>query len=300
MSRTPPSTTSILVADRPKQRWTRSTIEILIGAVVLAAFVVMSFLAPVLTGYGSTDFVGVPFQAPSSEHLFGTDALGRDVFVRTFAAVHIDYAVAALGAVISLVIGTVLGTAVGAARRRLWGTAMMRVTDALIAIPAPLLILVITMSVGTQTQIFGAPPGVAQILVAIFVIGWAIYGRMARAEALGLRSREYVVAAELMGYGRLRILFRHIMPRVLSVTTTYAVSDAVLIVGFVASLPFLGAGVPPPTPEWGAMMYEARASLVTGWWQVVFPALALTVSAVAASLIADGLMDRAADRQRRR
>src|SRR5690606_18055651 len=98
---------------------------------------------------------------------------------------------------------------------------------------------------------------------------------------------------------RPRVLFKHIMPRVLAVTTTYAVSDAVLIVGFVASLPFLGAGVPPPTAEWGSMMYEARASIVTAWWLMVFPALALTASAVAASLIADGLMDRTASRQRR-
>ncbi len=293
------STTAIALRERPERKWSKSATEITIGAVVLVVFVITSFLAPILTGYGPEQFVGVPFQPPSLQHLFGTDALGRDVFVRTFVAVHIDYSVAAIGALVSLVIGTVLGMVVGAARRPLWGTAMMRVTDALIAIPTPLLILVITMTVGIQTRWFGAPPGVAQILVALFVIGWAIYARMARAEAMGLRSREYVVAAELMGYGRARVLFKHIMPRVLAVTATYAVSDAVLIVGFVASLPFLGAGVPPPTAEWGSMMYEARASIVTAWWLMVFPALALTVSAVAASLIADGLMDRTASRQRR-
>src|ERR1700712_1653062 len=274
-------------------------VEIIGGIAVLAAFVLMSWIAPVITGHAPDATVAAPFRPPSAQFPFGTDALGRDVFVRTFVAVHVDYLVAAVGAIVSLTIGTLLGVTVGASKHRFWGTVMMRVTDALIAVPFPLLILLITLAVGSQTTFFGAAPGVAQILVAIFVVGWAIYARMARAEASGLRSREYITAAELMGYSRPRIVLRHVLPRVLAVTATYAVADAVMIVGFVASLPFLGAGVPPPTAEWGSMMYSARASLVTGWWQLVFPALALTISAVAASIIADALVDRNESRLRR-
>lgn len=298
MTLAPPRTTAVPLA-APRRRADRAAVEIGVGVGVLAVFVALAFLAPLITGYGVDEFVGAAYQPPSAEHWFGTDALGRDTFVRTFAAVRVDYLVAAIGALLSMVIGTALGLLTGAARRGIWGTAMMRVTDALIAIPFPLFILVIVMTVGSQTSVLGAPPGVVQILIALFVGGWAIYARMARAETLGLRSREYIVAAELMGYGRARILFRHMLPRVLGVTATYAVADAVMIIGFVAALPFLGAGVPPPTPEWGSMMYESRAALVTAWWLILFPGLALTVSAVAASLIGDALVDRSDRRLRR-
>ncbi|WP_156784795.1 MULTISPECIES: ABC transporter permease [unclassified Microbacterium] len=293
-----PRTTAIPLAAK-RRRAERGLTEIIAGAVVLLLFVIMSFLAPVLIGYGPNELGGPPLAPPSPEHPFGTDVLGRDVFVRTFVAVHVDYLVALVGAFVSLAIGTLLGTLAGMARRRTWGTVLMRVTDALIAVPFPLLILLILLTVGNQVSVLGTPPGVFQILVGIVVVGWSIYARLARAEAAGLRSRDYIVAAELMGYGKGRITFRHIMPAVIAVTGTYAVADAVIIVGFVASLPFLGAGVPPPTPEWGSMMYEGRSSIVFAWWQVIFPALALTISAVAASVIADGLLDRTSRKLRR-
>jgi len=287
-----PRTTTFPIVRRSREARNSHPPEIIVAALVLVAFVVMSFLAPVLTGYSPDAFTGGALEPPSPAHWFGTDILGRDVLVRTFAAVHVDYLVAAIGVVLSLLIGTALGLLVGAARHPFWGAALMRITDTLIAVPFPLLILVIIMVVDGRLSVFGTPAGVVQILVALLIAGWAIYARLARAETLGLKSREYVVAAELMGYSRLRILSRHILPRVLSVTATYAVADAVVIVGFVAGLPFLGAGVPPPTPEWGQMMYEGRSSMVIAWWQVTFPALALTVSAVAMSIIGDGLVDR--------
>lgn len=290
----------IVVSQSVKRRRRETGLTAIIaGAAVLVGFILMSFLAPVLIGYGPNEMSDSPLAPPSLEHPFGTDVLGRDVFVRTFVAVHVDYLVALVGALVSLAIGTLLGTLAGMASRRAWGTILMRVTDALIAVPFPLLILLILLTVGNQVSVLGTPPGVFQILVGIVIVGWSIYARLARAESSGLRSREYVVAAELMGYGKGRITFRHILPAVIAVTGTYAVADAVMIVGFVASLPFLGAGVPPPTPEWGSMMYEGRASIVSGWWQVIFPALALTVSAVAASVIADGLLDRTSRKLRR-
>ncbi|WP_284990129.1 ABC transporter permease [Arthrobacter sp. efr-133-TYG-120] len=290
-----------LVAAQPRKRRSkeRGSMPIVAGVLVLVFFIVMSFLAPILVGHGPNAVSGPPLDPPSPGHPFGTDVLGRDVFARTFVAVHVDYLAAVLGALISLAIGTILGTLAGTARRTQWGTVLMRVTDALIAVPFPLLILMILLTVGNQVSVLGTAPGVFQILVGVVTVGWSIYARLARAESSGLRSREYVIAAELMGYGKYRITFRHIMPAVIAVTGTYAVADAVMIVGFVASLPFLGAGVPPPTPEWGSMMYEGRASIVSAWWQVIFPALALTVSAVAASIIADGLLDRTSKKLRR-
>lgn len=278
---------SILI--RPRRR---PQTEIIVGACALTVVLALSFLAQTLTGHDPDDFVGPPFSAPSPDYLFGTDSLGRDVFVRTFVAARVDYLIAVISVVVSLLIGSTLGILVGIARRGIWSTLLLRVTDALIAVPFPLLILLVVVGFGTSTGIAGLPPGVAQILLAVFIVGWALYARLARAEASSLRNRDFIVAAELMGFSKARITFRHILPHVMTTVLTYSVADAVMIVGFVASLPFLGAGVPPPTAEWGSMMFDGRSSIDFAWWQILFPGLALALSAVAASLIADGLVAR--------
>lgn len=260
------------------------------GVGLLVAMIVMSFLAPMIAGHGSDEITGDVLAPPTADHPFGTDALGRDIFVRTFTAVQVDYLIAIVGVLFSLLVGSVLGILVGMARRPLWGTLLMRLSDALIAVPFALVILLIVVSVGPDRELLGLPRGVAPVLIAIFVVGWAIYMRLARAETLSLRRRDYIVAARLMGYSRSRIVLRHVLPTVLRTNGAYAVSDAILIIGFVASLPFLGAGVAPPTPEWGSMIYDGRGTLSAAWWVVVFPGAALIVTAVAVALLADGLM----------
>lgn len=274
----------------------RPRLGIAVGLTILAAMVAMSLLAPAIFGTSPDALVGRPLAAPSGAHPFGTDSLGRDVAVRTFVAARIDYLVAAVGVTFSLVVGSSLGVLVGMARRPIWSGLVMRVTDALIAVPFALLIVLIVVAVGTDRQVLGLPRGAAPVLVAIFLAGWAVYARLARAQTLSLRRRDFVTAARLMGYPRRRIVFRHVLPAVLTTNATYAVSDAILVVGFVASLPFLGAGIVPPTPEWGSMMYEGRATLESAWWVVVFPGAALMLTAFAVALLADGLIDRLGDR----
>lgn len=276
---------------RSGRRGTRS-VELWLGVAVLVAITVLSFVAPQLTGHGPDEFVGAPFEPPSSSFWFGTDSLGRDVFVRTFTAAHVDYVIAGVGVIVSLMIGTALGVLAGSARSGVWGTGLMRITDALIAVPFPLIILMVVVGIDTSFGPSFLPPGVMQVLFAVFIVDWAIYARLSRAETSSLRGRDFIVAASLMGYSRSRIVLRHIAPHVAATKVTYAVADAVLIVGFAASLPFLGAGIPPPTAEWGTMMYEGRGVLDFAWWLMLFPGLALAMSAVAAAFIADSLLAR--------
>jgi len=263
-----------------------------VGIAIVAAIALLSVFAPAIAGDGPDRLIGAPLQAPSGEHWFGTDALGRDVFVRTFVAARVDYLVAIFGTLFSLIVGTTLGTLVAMARRPVWGKLLMRVTDGLIAVPFNLLILVIVLGFGTERDVLGLPKGLPGVLVAVIVVGWSIYARLARAEAMTLRQREFVGAARLMGFSKRRIVGRHILPTVILTTGTYAVADTVMVIGLLAGLPFLGAGVLPPTPEWGTMMFEGRGVLESAWWVVVFPAAALVATAIAISLIADGLLDR--------
>jgi peptide/nickel transport system permease protein len=269
----------------------------LLGLGLLAAIVVMSFLAPILAGKGPDVLVTAPLQPPSAHDWFGTDGLGRDVFVRSFVAARTDYLIAAIGVGLSLLIGTTLGILAASSKRQFWDRLLMRTTDAMISIPFPLLVLVIVLSVGQQQQIIGLPLGAPPMLAAILLVGWAVYARLARTATRTLMSQEFIAAARLMGSSRLRIVCRHLLPNVISTTGTYAISDSILVIGLIGGLAFLGAGIVAPTPEWGAMIYGARSVLASAWWISAFPILLVVLTGIAISLIANGLFDRQESRR---
>ena len=168
----------------------------------------------------------------------------------------------------------------------------MRIVDAIISFPFVVLVLALVVTLGADRSILGLPAGLAPALFAFCLTGWAYYARIARSQAMALRERDFVVAARLMGYSETRIVLRHVLPAVIGTSIAYAVGDAIVTVAFTASLSLLGAGVQPPTPEWGQMMYEARSYLQTAWWITLFPALALVVSGIALSLVGDALLKR--------
>jgi peptide/nickel transport system permease protein len=210
--------------------------------------------------------VGLPLQPPSADHPFGTDAVGRDVFIRVFTAGRLDIALAALGVTVPFVVGTVLGTTVGATRTRGVDAVAMRLTDGVIAFPFVILILVIVLVVGPSAGIWPLPAGSVSILVAVWLVNWTIYARLARSRTHVLRGEDFVAAGRLLGFSQFRIVTRHLLPSVWPTTATYAVPDALAIVSLIAALPFLGAGIQPPTPEWGIIMYEGRGVLNQAWW----------------------------------
>lgn len=241
-------------------------IELRVGVGLILAVVLACLVIPVLNGTDPNELVAAPLLPPSAEHPFGTDAVGRDVFIRVFTAGRVDIALAALGVLVPLFCGTVIGTIVGASRSRALDAVAMRLTDGVIAFPFVVLVVAIGLIVGADVQIPPLPAGGPSILAAVWLVNWTIYARLARARTHILRDEDFIAAGRLLGFSQRRIIFRHLLPSVWPTTATYAVTDALIIVSLIAALPFLGAGIQPPTPEWGSIMYEGRGVLAQAWW----------------------------------
>ncbi|TIR48680.1 MAG: ABC transporter permease [Mesorhizobium sp.] len=265
-------------------------IELYVGVGLILAVVLACWVIPIFDKTDPNALVAVPLQPPSAEHPFGTDMVGRDVFIRVFTAGRLDIALAALGVLVPFMFGTLIGTVVGATRRRFVDTVTMRLTDGVIAFPFVILILVIVVIIGAGTRIPPLPPGAASVLVAVWCVNWTTYARLARARTQVLRQEDFIKAARLLGFSQIRIVTRHLLPSVWPTTATYAVADALVLVSLIAALPFLGAGVQPPTPEWGSIMYEGRGVLLQAWWISLTTAGVLLVLGTGVMLVVDSLV----------
>jgi peptide/nickel transport system permease protein len=245
-----------------------------IGGAVFALIVLMCIVVPFLYPYGPNDFVAAPFQSPSLAHPFGTDAVGRDVFLRTWAGGRVD-----------------LGTLAGSSRQRWLDSLIMRIVDAVIAFPLVILLLALVVVFGADTAWGPAPPGLAAAMIALMCVMWAGYARMARGQSLALRDSDFVLATRVAGIPNSRVVLKHIAPGVSRITMALAVSDIVMVVVILASLPFLGAGVQPPAAEWGSIMYEGRGFLRQAWWITICPGIVLALTGLSLSFVADSLLD---------
>jgi len=263
-----------------RRRWRQLNAESRWGVVILALILVLSVSVPLLSPNDPYGFVDQPLQPPSATFLFGTDHLGRDLLVRVFAAARLDIALAILGVSVPIVIGTFIGTLAGTTRNRIAETVWDGLVNALTAFPEIILVLGIVAMVGADVR---------GLLIAIWISRWAQYARIARAKSLALRDAEFVQAAQVLGYSQLRILIRHIMPNVFSEALAYALSDFIFIIVIIGGLSFLGLGVTPPTPEWGAMLAEGRLYLRTEPWLILFPGFFLSLTAIGVALLAQGL-----------
>jgi len=263
-----------------RRYWRQLNAESRWGVVILALILVLSVSVPLLSPNDPYGFVDQPLQPPSAAFLFGTDHLGRDLLVRVFAAARLDIALAILGVSVPIVIGTFIGTLAGTTRNRIAETVWDGLVNALTAFPEIILVLGIVAMVGADIR---------GLLIAIWISRWAQYARIARAKSLALRDAEFVQAAQVLGYSQLRILIRHIMPNVFSEALAYALSDFIFIIVIIGGLSFLGLGVTPPTPEWGAMLAEGRLYLRTEPWLILFPGFFLSLTAIGVALLARGL-----------
>lgn len=263
-----------------RRQWRQLNAESRWGVVILAVILVLSVSVPLLSPNDPYSFVDQPLQPPSAAFLFGTDHLGRDLLVRVFAAARLDIALAILGVSVPIVIGTFIGTLAGTTRNRVAETIWDGLVNALTAFPEIILVLGIVAMVGADIR---------GLLIAIWISRWAQYARIARAKSLALRDAEFVQAAQVLGYSQLRILVRHIMPNVFSEALAYALSDFIFIIVTIGGLSFLGLGVTPPTPEWGAMLAEGRLYLRTEPWLILFPGFFLSLTAIGVALLARGL-----------
>ncbi len=228
-------------------------------------------------------------KAPSAAHWFGTDQLGRDIFSRVIVATRLDFFIAIASVALVFLMGGLAGVAAGFFGG--WTERIVsRISDTIMAFPLFVLAMGIVAALGNTVQ---------NIILATAIVNFPLYARVARAEANVRREAGFVQAARLSGNGEFRILLGHILPNIMpimivqmSLTMGYAILNA-------AGLSFIGLGVRPPTPEWGIMVAEGAAFMVSGeWWIAFFPGLALMIAVFCFNLLGDGLRD-IADPQRR-
>jgi peptide/nickel transport system permease protein len=227
--------------------------------------------------------------APSLAHLFGTDQLGRDVFSRVVVATRLDFVIALTSVALVFALGGLAGIAAGFFGG--WTDRIVsRLSDTIMAFPLFVLAMGIVAALGNT---------VTNIVIATAIINFPLYVRVARAEANVRRDAGFVLAARLSGNGEFRIILMHILPNIMpimmvqvSLTMGYAILNA-------AGLSFIGLGVRPPTPEWGIMVAEGAANMISGqWWTALFPGAALMLAVFCFNLLGDGLRD-LVDPQRR-
>jgi peptide/nickel transport system permease protein len=273
-----------------RRRWLRRYGLAATGGAIVLAWILIALLAPWIAPY-PFDLVDVTkrLQPPSAAHWLGTDLLGRDVFSRLLVGAQISL----IAGIVVVAVGGLIGTLIGGVAAYAGGRAeewMMRATDLVMCFPPIILAMAIAAALGI---------GVTNTILAMLIVWWPKFARLARSLVLVQRNQEYVEAAHVLGYGPGRILFRHIVPNAvgpLVVLLTLDVGTAILTF---AGLNFLGLGVIPPTPEWGQMVSEGR-ELVEQWWVATFPGLAILSVVIGFNFLGDGIRDWLDPKSRRR
>jgi peptide/nickel transport system permease protein len=264
-----------------RRRWYR-TPSFVSGAAILGAIVLAAAAAPLITNHNPTDQDLVhTLQGPTSSHWLGTDDLGRDVWSRLIYGARTDLRVAFLAVLFPFVIGTLIGLLAGYFGR--WIDAITNwLVNIVVAFPFYVLIIALVFALGSGTR---------NIYIAITIVGWVSYTRIVRGEVLVAKRREYVLFARAAGLSDRRIIFRHLLPNVITQAIVFAMSDIVLDILAIVTLGYLGLGVQPPTPDWGRMIADGQTYLTTHWELSTIPGIAVVLTALGLSLLADGLAD---------
>jgi peptide/nickel transport system permease protein len=274
-------------ADR--RRWLRRAGQWpLLPLAILVPFVLIVVFANLVAPYDPTEPIPgakifePPFWMPGANPaaLLGTDFQGRDVLSRLIFGARVSLIVGVVGTIVAGSIGTTLGVLAG----YLGGwvdQAIMRVTDAWLALPA----LVFAIFLATM-----AGPSMWNIVIILGAVYWTRYARVIRGEVLSLREREFIKLAEIAGASRLRVIWRHVLPNVLNSAMVLASLTIGVVIIAEASLSFLGVGVPPPEPAWGSMLADGRSMLMVGdWWLTVLPGVCIMMVVLATQLLGDWL-----------
>ena len=256
---------------------TGGAISLLVLLVALAA----PLLAPYPADAGSATHPEIALQAPSLQHLFGTDQVGRDVFSRVLYGARVSPLVALLVLLLACAVGIPLGVAAG-----YFGgagdEAIMRITDVFLAFPSLLLALAFAAVL---------PPSLTSLTIAIAITWWPWYTRLIRGQAASVAGRPYTEACRALAIPSWRILLRHVLPNSVTPLIVQVSLDFGGVILTAAALSFLGLGAQDPTPDWGLMVAEGENYFTTQWWLVTFPGLAILLTALAFTLLGDGLRD---------
>jgi len=247
--------------------------------------IVVAAFAPVLTPYtvseGDLSNRLLPPQGLSGPHILGTDYLGRDVLTRLLYGTRVSLLVGVASVLGAALIGTFVGLISGW-RRGLTDSLLMRIVDVQLSFPFFLLVLFIAAVLG---------PSLKNVIITLMIATWAPYARLVRGEVLSVRENEFIEASEAVGAGALRIIFRHILPNVAHILIVYSSLEIGRLIISEAAVSFLGYGVQPPTPSWGAMISEGRTYLYTAWWLTFYPGVMIILTTVSVNLIGERLRE---------
>lgn len=267
---------------RPLAALRKMSLEAKIGAGILLVLVLVAIFAPVIAPHkpDDLDFANL-LTGPSGQHLFGTDAEGRDVFSRTLYALRLDLGIVVLVTYVPLPIGVVVGALAGYYGGFL-DAIIGRLADVMIAFPFMVLVIAVITIVG---------PGVEGVLIGVPIVAWALYARLARAEMLALREQPFMMATTALGYSGRRAVFRHAVPNLMRAALIYSTLDMVVNLLLLASLAYLGLGAQPPTPELGSIIADGQNTLLSAWWVATLPGLVVVLFGIGAGMLGDGLSD---------
>ncbi|MBI3455285.1 MAG: ABC transporter permease [Candidatus Rokubacteria bacterium] len=265
----------------PGLRWLARNLLGAAGAVIIAGWLVVLVVGPDVAPYSYRQVdVIARLKPPSSEYYFGTDALGRDVFSRVLVGTRVSLPSGFAVVLIAAAVGTLYGGVAAYAGAKA-EEVMMRVTDLFLSFPPLILAMAIAAALGK---------GVINTIVAMAIVWWPKYARLSRSLVIVQRSLEYVEAAHALGHGAGRTLLRHIAPNAIGPIVVLLALDVGSSMITFAGLSFLGLGVVPPTPEWGAMVSEGQV-LIEQWWVSAFPGLAIFSVVVGFNFLGDALRD---------
>jgi peptide/nickel transport system permease protein len=261
--------------------WRRNPLMV-VGTGIIVFLLLVAAVAPLLATHDPYEQI-LPDRLlpPSTQHYFGTDSLGRDIYSRVVFGSRVTLTIAFLVAAISTPLGLVIGVLAGYFGGAL-DEILMRLSDVFLAFPKLILAIAFAAALG---------PGVENAIVAISVANWPSYARLARAETLSVRNNDYIQVIRSMGASNLRIMVGHITPMCLSSIIVRLSLDMGTIILTAAGLGFLGLGAQPPVPEWGLMVSDGRQFLVDQWWVSTLPGIAILIVVMGFNLMGDGFRD---------
>jgi len=254
----------------------------LIALIFILAMIAFALLAPVIARYNpeSTDSRSV-LTAPSKDHIFGTDRLGRDIFSRIVYGSRISLSIGFIAVGIAVLIGIFFGSIAGYYGGRI-DSVLMRFVDLMLCFPTIFLILAVIALL---------EPSITNIMVVIGATSWMGIARLVRAAILTLKERDYVAASKVMGAHDAWIILRHLIPNAIGpvlVSATLGVGGAILIE---SALSFLGIGVQPPTPSWGNILMDGKSTLGVAWWLTIYPGLFILFTVLSYNILGEALRD---------
>lgn len=256
---------------------------------IIATLIFVAIFAPVLTPHSPIeqslpDKLKPPFwqEGGTTKHILGTDVFGRDILTRLFYGARVSLIVVVFALILGGGVGLILGLLSGYIGGRV-DNILMRLVDAALAFPTILFALLLAITLGQ---------GIRTLVIAITLILWARFARVVRGEVLSVKTRDFVALAKVHGCSHVRIMLVHILPNILNTFMVLLTLHVGVVIVAEASLSFLGAGIPPPTPSWGLMVAEGRGKITSAWWISLIPGVAITLVVLAFNLFGDWLRDR--------